>query len=270
VKSLIILIVVFFLSLHFVDIYGQKTIKGRIIDEYLEIISAGKIYDADTILLGETDLNGYFEISIPEKSKEIILCALEYEWATITIPDNCEYFEVILFVAGTYDFMSARKVDRLRKKDFNKLAELHLKAFNQGLFISSKLCYLRKFQPDKPILDKIHNERIKESKLLEKTFEDLTVGDTIRIPYRGTWIYEDTDKKTLELHSYSGNGKDYVCAIKGVIIDKNKHKNGYNLVLSVIDYKDCNCNNIVLYGKELKVGELIEYNMKYFKILNNN
>jgi hypothetical protein len=74
------------------------------------------------------------------------------------------------------------------------------------------------------------------------------------------------------LHSYSNSldGKDFECIIKGIITEKNKRNGGYNLVYKVVNYNDCHYDNIVLDGKELKDGELIEYNMKYFKILNDN
>jgi hypothetical protein len=269
-KFLRMIFIFFVLSTCTIIIYGQRTINGRIIDNNLDIVCSTVIYNADTIILGNTDNNGYFEVNIPLESKKLIFYSLGYEMTSISIPPHCDYLEIILPIEGTYDFISNRKVDRLRKKEFNKLPKLHLKAFNLGLFIKDKICYLREFKPDKPSLDSISKARELKEEQIKKTFKEIAIGDTIQIPYDGTWKYDETEKTNLELYTSYGDRESYVCAIKGIITNKNGRKKGYNLVLRVIDYKDCNCDNIVLYGKVLKVGELIEYNMKYYKILNNN
>ena len=57
--------------------------------------------------------------------------------------------EIILQLAGTYDFMSPAKVNRLRKKEFNKLSGLHKSAFEKGIFKTDKPCFIDKFIPHK-------------------------------------------------------------------------------------------------------------------------
>ena len=150
-----ILLILFFFSSSIIDSYGQKTIKGRVIDDFFDIIPSVRIYDQDTILLGETDFDGYFEIKIPEESKTLLFYWIMYEFATISISDDCQFVELILIAASSYDFMSNRKVDRLRKKEFKKLPELHIIAVDKGLFINDSICYKREFIPNKPELDKI-------------------------------------------------------------------------------------------------------------------
>jgi len=41
-------------------VFGQQTVKGRIIDENFDELPLARIYYKDTVLLGETDFNGFF------------------------------------------------------------------------------------------------------------------------------------------------------------------------------------------------------------------
>ena len=95
--------------------------KGRVVDEYLEIAPLVTIFGKDTTEIGKADLNGYFEIELTKETEKIIIAGLGYEWATIKIPNECETTEIILFLESTYDFMSSKKIDRIRKKRFEKL-----------------------------------------------------------------------------------------------------------------------------------------------------
>lgn len=113
------------------------------------------IYDKDTIKIGQSDLNGYFQIKLPKESNKLIFAGVGYEWATISVPKECENLEIILFLASTYDFVSPKKVDRLRKKEFEKLPKLHFQAFQKGIFKTENPCVRRKFEPDFPDLDEI-------------------------------------------------------------------------------------------------------------------
>jgi len=55
--------------------------------------------------------------------------------------------------------MTAGKVDRLRKKQFDKLPALHEAAFEKGVFKSEKPCYVEKFISFKKQLKEIHKGR---------------------------------------------------------------------------------------------------------------
>jgi hypothetical protein len=50
-------------------------------------------------------------------------------------------------LSSTYDFMTLKKVDRLRMKRFNKLPELHKEAFEKGIFKTENACYTQEFIP---------------------------------------------------------------------------------------------------------------------------
>lgn len=95
-------------------------------------------------------MNGDFQIRFPKETDKIIFAGVGYEWATFTITEECENLEIILFVALTYDFMSPQKVDRLRKKEFRKLPQLHSEAFQKGIFEAEKPCVIRMFESYKP------------------------------------------------------------------------------------------------------------------------
>lgn len=105
------------------------------------------IFDKDTIKIGQSDFNGYFQIELPKETDKLIFAGVGHEWANVTVPEECKNLEIILFLASTYDFMSPRKVDRLRNKEYNKLPELHSRAFQKGIFETEKPCIIREFEP---------------------------------------------------------------------------------------------------------------------------
>lgn len=266
----------FFISFIFCifSAFGQKTLKGKTIDQFLESVIGITIFDKDTTKIGQTDLNGYFQIELPKETDTLIFAGVGYEWATITVPKECENLELVLFMASTYDFMSPKKVDRLRKKEFEKLPELHSQAYQKGLFKTEKSCVIRKFELDFPNLDEIRRQDKLRKKQIKTKFKELKIGDIIKVPYNVIQRHNVTDITTLNPYSYTFDGENFDCIIKGVITKKNKRKGEYNLVYRVIDYPDCNYDNMVINepyypSQKLKVGETINFNMKYSKVLKN-
>ena len=49
--------------------------------------------------------------------------------------------------SGTYDFISLKKVDKLQMKRFKKLSELHLTAYQKGIFTTEQPCYEQNYIP---------------------------------------------------------------------------------------------------------------------------
>jgi hypothetical protein len=266
----ILIIAVLFLTL---KLNGQnRIISGRVITEDLEPLPMLDIKNSDTVLLGKTDMDGRFKICIPQETDRLLFSYLGMEWTEIKLRKGCDTIEVIMMYDVIYDFITLKKVDRLRKKRFDNLPNLHSDAVRNGLFENNVICYDRVFEayePAKPVRDSINKVYKLKRKQIKDTFKGLALGDTIRIPYSGTWRYDGTDRTTLHSYSYFIDEDNYDCIIKGIITEKNKRKGGYNLIYRVIDFKDCHFQNIVLNGQELKGGELIEYNMRYFKILKN-
>ncbi|RXJ44597.1 carboxypeptidase-like regulatory domain-containing protein [Gelidibacter gilvus] len=246
--------ITFFISFFFYifSAFGQRNFSGKTIDQFSESAIGITIFDKDTIQIGQSDLKGYFQIELQKETDTLIFAGVGYEWAKITVPKKCENIEIILFLASTYDFMSPKKVDRLREKEFKKLTELHSQAFRKGLFITEKPCVSRKFEPNFPELDEIRRQHKLTKKKIKTKFKELKIGDIIKVPTQ-TW-------------SAYTNGTDFGCLITGKIIEKNKKKGGYNLILKV-SKNLCENGRATYNGEKVEIGESITHNMKYFKIV---
>ncbi len=145
-KKLIIICLVVCVSIS--SLYSQnKTIKGRVIDDNLETLPYVSIMINDTVAVGRTDLKGFFQIDIPITMKKLLFSTVGIELASIELVDKCDEVEVVMMLSSTYDFITLKKVDRLRMKRFKKLPELHKEAFEKGLFKTDKACYTQEFVP---------------------------------------------------------------------------------------------------------------------------
>ena len=271
----ILILIILFIDL---GLNGQtRTITGRVVTEDLEALPGVNIKNTEKLLLAETDLEGRFKISIQQETDKLIFSWVGMEPTEIKLHNKCNTVEVVMMYAGTYDFMTLKKVDRLRKKRFDNLPNLHSEAVKKGLFQNNSICYERVFEeynPPKPIRDSINKEYKLKRKRIKDTFKGLALGDTIKIPYYGTSRHDGTNTTTLNPYSYAYDRENFDCIIQGVITEKNKRKGGYKLVYRVIDCIDCHYDNMVINepyypGQELKVGETIKFNMKYSKILKN-
>jgi len=133
----------------FFSIYGlcaqNRTIKGKVISEFLETLPNVSIIINDSIEIGETDFDGVFKIELPLYMKKISFRFVGLEPTIIDITSKCVEIEVVLMSSGTYDLMTLKKADRLRMKRFKKLPSLHKEAFDKGLFNTEKACYSREF-----------------------------------------------------------------------------------------------------------------------------
>lgn len=145
-KKLLIVCIIICLSIS--SLYSQnKTITGRVISDFFETIPGVLIMINDTIEVGRTDLNGFFQIEIPDSVKKILFSAIGLDLTTIELAEKCDEVEVVMMSTGTDDFITLKKADRLRMKRFKKLSELHKEAFNQGIFKTDKACYKQEFIP---------------------------------------------------------------------------------------------------------------------------
>ncbi|MEO6722605.1 MAG: hypothetical protein ABIN67_19705 [Ferruginibacter sp.] len=146
-KKLVILFIV--LSISTYSLYSQnKTIKGRVIDNHqLGNLGYVAIVTNDTVEVGRTDISGFFQIDIPISMNKLLFRSVGIEQAIIILGNNCDEVEIIMMLSSTYDFITLKKVDRLRKKEFKKLPELHKEAFEKGIFKSDNVCYTQQFIP---------------------------------------------------------------------------------------------------------------------------
>jgi len=145
-KKLLIIFIV--LSVSTCSLYSQnKSIKGRVIDDNLETLPYVSIKINDTVEVGRTDLNGFFQIDTPISVKKLLFSTVGIELTSIELVDKCDEVEVVMMLSSTYDFVTLKKVDRLRMKRFKKLPELHKEAFERGIFKTDTACYTQEFIP---------------------------------------------------------------------------------------------------------------------------
>jgi len=269
ISILVILTVVFFN----LNLNGQtRTIIGRVICENLEPLPGLDIEIPANVHLGKTDMDGRFKISVPQDTDSLLFRYAGMEYTDIRLTKDCDTVEVVMMYSVLYDFNTLKKADRLRKKRFDNLPNLHSDAVINGLFVNTNICYERAFEeynPPKSVIDSITKDYKLRKKQIKDTFKGLAIGDTIRIPYYGTPKYDGTGKTTMNPYSFTYDDENFEYIIQGVITDKNKRKDGYYIVYRVIDCVDCHYDKMILNNKELKDGELIDLNMRYIKTLDN-
>nr|WP_319265525.1 carboxypeptidase-like regulatory domain-containing protein [uncultured Draconibacterium sp.] len=143
-----LLVTFFVISISTYNIYSQtKTIKGRVIAEDLETMPGVSIMIKDTVEVGKTDMNGYFQIDIPISEKKILFWFVGLEPTTIELVDKCDKTEVVMMYIYTYDFITLKRAEKKREKRYKKLPEIHRQAFEKGIFKTDKACYIRNFEP---------------------------------------------------------------------------------------------------------------------------
>lgn len=125
----------------------KRTLTGKIIDKEFNPQYQVSIFNTDTVLLAKSDRNGNFSITVSPDTKALIIADVGIEWKKLHLSSDCNNLEIILQLAGTYDFMSPAKVDRLRKKQFDKLPAIHKSAFEKGIFKTDNPCYVDNFIP---------------------------------------------------------------------------------------------------------------------------
>jgi hypothetical protein len=259
--SIILILTILFFNL---NLNGQtRTIFGRVISEDLEPLPGLDIENSENVLLGKTDMDGRFKISIPQETDSLLFRYVGMEWTDIRLKKDCDTVEVVMMHGVIYDFMTSRKIDRLRKKRFENLPNLHSDAVENGLFENNKICYDRDFEAYKPDLDGI-NKELKELKKANKNdFKDLNKGDIIKIPFG-----LDSSEKRISTH-YSPckncTEEDYNYVIKGEII--NKHRRKLTLEIKITEMQPY--DSLEYRGKILTVGSDFKYEMKYFEVIIN-
>jgi hypothetical protein len=128
------------LSASILSAQETKVIKGRIISEDLELLPKAMIYNMDTIVLGSTDLDGYFKIEVPVETNKLLLGFIGMEWTLVKIENNCQNLEMIMMTDVIYDFIPIKRINSKRHKRFKELPKKYLEAYGQGIFISSVPC----------------------------------------------------------------------------------------------------------------------------------
>lgn len=125
-----------------------KIINGKVIDKELKPVLGVVIQYSDTAIFTKYDINGQFSLSIPVNTNSFLIAAVGFESASIDLTDSCHQLEIVLLFRPTYDFITLKKADKLRMKEFKKLSALHFAAFQKGIFQSDSVCYTQHFIPD--------------------------------------------------------------------------------------------------------------------------
>ncbi|MDR2148673.1 MAG: hypothetical protein LBE91_19705 [Tannerella sp.] len=284
------LFLLFLVSLNFTEVCGQRNIKGRIIDEDLDELIGAKIFEFNPSEefgfdnnkpLGTSDFNGYFDIVAPNGTERFVFTYIGFEFANVTLSDSCNYVEIILLYDAIYDFMSSREVDRRRKKSFDNLSLLHLRAVEKGLFSSETICYSREFAFIKPRLDEIGKQIKAAKKKIKHDYRNLSVGDTVQIPFSGRRGADGTERTILHTWSNLTDTEHFDCIIEGVVIRKfrkrYKYRNlkfpwinlekGYDFTYRVTNCENCKFDDIFYDGKAIETGQIFEHDMKIFKTI---
>ena len=238
---------------------GQSlVIQGKVLDTDLEGLPGIYIYDQDTTLLTTSDLKGNFQLTLSEPTR-LLFGGVGMEWENIMVSKNCTNIEVIMIIDVLYHYKSHRKIDRLRKRDFDNRIKLHKKASEQGIFVLTTPCFNYDFIPNKPELDEIRAWKKKKHIEIREEFNQLTLGDTIYVPYSGP--------NTGSVHSAYSDYTNYDCIITGTVLRKDKKRRGFNIQYKVIDMNNCIYESLKHKEKVVNVGDTIEYNMKYFRLI---
>jgi len=247
---------------------GQtRTITGKVIDEYFENLPGVRIQNNDTIQFGTTDVNGEFKIEIPTNTDSLLFGFIGMEWTPINLTSTCDRLEIIMILSGTFHYRSHKKIDRIRKSQFDKVPELHSQAFKEGLFKYRSACYSREFIPDKPQLDEIRKQLRIESKRIKTLFNKLEIGDTIQVPFSGTYRSDGTDRTTLTPWAYFTDATKSQCIIEGIITNKDKRNSGNNIEIKITDCKSCKYDTPIIYQeKDMVIGTIFRHNMKILKV----
>ena len=259
--NLVKVLIPLFLSVNIHLNAQSRTIIGRVITEELEPLPGLDIETTKNILLGKTDMDGRFKISIPEETDSLFFRYIGMELTDIRLKENCDIVEVVMMYDAIYDFISSRRIDRLRKKRFNHLSNLHSEAVDKGLFESNNICYDRKFVPYKPDLDRISIEIKKFRRTNKKDFKELNIGDIVKIPFG-----LDTTEKIINTYYSSCEScteEDYNFIIKGEIINKSRKR--LTLEIRVTDMQ--HYDSLKYRGKTLHVGSAFKYEMKYYDVI---
>lgn len=141
-----VLITILLLAILNSSLFSQdKFIHGKIIDDLEMLALPGvSIIIKDSLIIGETDMDGIFQISVPSNIKKISFCYLGMEITSIELSEECDVIELIMLSSCTDDFMTFEKVNKNIRKRTKLLPKLYKKAFKKGIFMSKKPCFSQK------------------------------------------------------------------------------------------------------------------------------
>jgi hypothetical protein len=137
-----------------------RNVVFKIIDDQLMPVYMPFILEtSDTIVKIAGSPDGEFVMELPVAFDTFTISSVGIEQKSIILPADCHRLELVVFESGTYDFMSPAKVDRLERRRFNTLPNLHERAFMKGVFLNKNPCHRERFISFKAELKRIHKLR---------------------------------------------------------------------------------------------------------------
>ena len=244
------------------NLNGQtRSIYGKVISDDLEPLPMVQIESSNNVLLGKTDMQGQFKISIPQETDSLLFIFIGMELTDIRLKKDCDTIEVIMLPSGTYRIRSFKKIDKIRKKRFDELPNIHSAALKEGLFVTNTICYERKFKPIKPELQAIRTELKELSKANKNDFKDLNIGDIVKIPFGIDASGNRVQTRYAPCRNCREEDFDYY--IIGEIVNKRRRK----LTLEIKITEIPNYDTLEYSGNILSVNSIFRYEMKYFAVI---
>jgi hypothetical protein len=144
--------------------YSQaRVLKGKIVVESLTPMLGVFVMNEEGLVLTTTDFDGNFSVDLLDNSSRLEFNWVGYDSQLVSFSENCSYIEVVMLNGSCYTGISNRRVDRLRKRKHKELPEIYKEAFEKGVFVSKKFCWIQEFIPMKEELDEIKRTRKKPS-----------------------------------------------------------------------------------------------------------
>lgn len=119
-----------------------RTITGKVVyDSDFAGVPEVKVQDRNAVVLGGTNKDGVFQITIPTDTEELLLTTISLEPTRIKVPPGCNKLEVIMLVDVIHDYISERKIKKKRYHAFKERLRKHQMVHDKGIFTSGVPCF---------------------------------------------------------------------------------------------------------------------------------
>lgn len=122
--------------------YSQvRILQGKIIDDIDLQPIPGVYIQTNGKIIGKTENNGSFQITIPDSLTVLEFSAVGMETTCAKITKDCNVIELIMMYSWSDCFISSKKSNKLKLRRFNKLNRLRKDAYQKGIFTMDSVCY---------------------------------------------------------------------------------------------------------------------------------
>lgn len=120
-------------------IYAEPNFEN-VIESGFYILPGAQIFLPYLTKIGITNEQGIFQLYKNILVDSITISSVGYNTEKIKVSKQCDLLEIILMPHVTYDFVSAKKLAQLTKKERRILPDLYALAIKKGLFKQDKPC----------------------------------------------------------------------------------------------------------------------------------